>query len=38
VSNGSRPETVYANETRKYDASPLKRSLSIKEKKRKYGL
>ncbi|EOZ7561583.1 hypothetical protein AABV78_000297 [Enterobacter hormaechei] len=38
VSNGSRTEKVYANEKRKYDASTLKRSLSIKEKKRKYGL
>lgn len=38
VSNGSRTEKVYANEKRKYDSSTLKRSLSIKEKKRKYGL
>ncbi|EKK2502440.1 hypothetical protein PMJ67_000368 [Escherichia coli] len=38
VSNGSRTEKGYANEKRKYDASTLKRSLSIKEKKRKYGL
>ena len=38
VSNGSRTEKVYANEKRKYEASTLKRSLSIKEKKRKYGL
>lgn len=38
VSNGSRTEKVYTNEKRKYEASNLKRSLSIKEKKRKYGL
>lgn len=38
VSNGSRTEKVYANEKRKYEASTLKRGLSIKEKKRKYGL
>ena len=38
VSNSSRTEKVYVNEKRKYDASTLKRSLSIKEKKRKYGL
>ncbi|HGB2249356.1 TPA: hypothetical protein ACIUJ5_004493, partial [Salmonella enterica subsp. enterica serovar Javiana] len=38
VSNGSRTEKVYANGKRKYDASTLKRTLSIKEKKRKYGL
>lgn len=38
VSNGSRTERVYANEKRKYEASTLKRALSIKEKKRKYGL
>lgn len=38
VSNGSRTEKVYANEKKKYEASTLKRSLSIKEKKRKYGL
>ena len=38
VSNGSRTEKVYANEKRKYEASTLKRSLSIKEEKRKYGL
>ncbi|EAM7282125.1 hypothetical protein RC692_002342 [Salmonella enterica] len=38
VSNGSRTEKVYANEKKKYEASTLKRGLSIKEKKRKYGL
>lgn len=38
VNNGSRTEKVYANEKRKYEASTLKRGLSIKEKKRKYGL
>lgn len=38
VSNGSRTEKVYANEKKKYEASTLKRELSIKEKKRKYGL
>lgn len=38
VSNGSRTEKVYANEKSKYEASTLKRGLSIKEKKRKYGL
>lgn len=38
VSNGSRAEKVYANEKKKYEASTLKRGLSIKEKKRKYGL
>ena len=38
VSNGSRTEKVYANEKRKFEASTLKRGLSIKEKKRKYGL
>lgn len=38
VSNGSRTEKVYANEKRKYEASTLKRSLSIKEKKRKENM
>lgn len=38
VNNDSRTEKVYANEKRKYEASTLKRGLSIKEKKRKYGL
>lgn len=38
VSNGSRTEKVYINERKKYEASTLKRGLSIKEKKRKYGL
>ncbi|HBE6751949.1 TPA: hypothetical protein KML76_002324 [Escherichia coli] len=38
ASNGSRTEKVYINEKRKYEASTLKRGLSIKEKKRKYGL
>lgn len=38
ISNGSRTEKVYANEKRKYEASALKRGLSIKDKKRKYGL
>ncbi|HDY7358185.1 hypothetical protein KSU16_04190 [Escherichia coli] len=38
VSNSSRTEKVYSNEKRKYEASTLKRGLSIKEKKRKYGL
>ncbi|EMW3786010.1 hypothetical protein AAE115_001644 [Salmonella enterica] len=38
ASNGSRTEKVYINERKKYEASTLKRGLSIKEKKRKYGL
>ncbi|ELM8898452.1 MULTISPECIES: hypothetical protein [Enterobacter cloacae complex] len=38
VSNGSRTEKVYINERKKHEASTLKRALSIKEKKRKYGL
>ena len=38
ISNGSRTEKVYDNEKRKYEASALKRGLSIKDKKRKYGL
>ncbi|EBY2613364.1 hypothetical protein DVF37_21070 [Salmonella enterica subsp. enterica serovar Stanley] len=38
LSNSSRTEKVYSNEKRKYEASTLKRGLSIKEKKRKYGL
>ncbi|EHI7195480.1 hypothetical protein KCK05_002970 [Salmonella enterica] len=38
VSNGSRTEKVYANEKRKYEASTLKRELSKKDKRKKYGL
>lgn len=38
ASNGSRTEKVYINERKKYETSTLKRGLSIKEKKRKYGL
>ena len=38
ASNGSRTEKIYINERKKYEASTLKRGLSIKEKKRKYGL
>ncbi|HEJ7933596.1 hypothetical protein JEQ01_14100 [Serratia marcescens] len=38
VSNGSRTEKVYANEKRKYEASTLKRELSMKDKRKKYGL
>ncbi len=33
ASNGSRTEKVYINERKKYEASTLKRGLSIKEKK-----
>lgn len=38
ISNGSRTEKVYANEKRKYEASTLKRELSMKDKRKKYGL
>ncbi|EFN2514160.1 hypothetical protein HKD12_005084, partial [Escherichia coli] len=38
VSNGSRTEKVYANEKRKYEASTLKRELSKKDKRKRYGL
>lgn len=38
VSNGSRTEKVYANEKRKYEASTLKKELSKKDKKKRYGL
>ncbi|MBT1824877.1 hypothetical protein KKZ90_01530 [Enterobacter bugandensis] len=38
VSNSSRTEKVYANEKRKYEASTLKRGLSMKDKRKKYGL
>lgn len=38
VSNGSRTEKVYANEKRKYEASILKSELSMKDKRKKYGL
>ncbi|HAF5679923.1 TPA: hypothetical protein ACJGSF_005541 [Salmonella enterica subsp. enterica serovar Muenchen] len=38
VSNGSRTEKVYANEKRKFEASTLKSELSMKDKRKKYGL
>lgn len=38
VSNGSRTEKVYANEKRKFEASTLKRGLSKKDKRKRYGL
>lgn len=38
VSNGSRTEKIYANEKRKYEASTLKRELSKKDKRKRYGL
>ncbi|EIQ0513066.1 hypothetical protein LUL31_004262 [Escherichia coli] len=38
VSNGSRTEKVYANEKRKYEDSTLKRELSKKDKRKRYGL
>lgn len=38
VSNGSRTDKVYANEKRKYEASTLKRELSKKDKRKRYGL
>ena len=38
VSNGSRTEKVYINEKRKHEASTLKRGLSMKDKRKKYGL
>ncbi|CAI1687610.1 Uncharacterised protein [Serratia marcescens] len=38
VSNGSRTEKIYINERRKYEASTLKRELSMKNKRNKYGL
>lgn len=38
VSNSSRTEKVYINERRKYEASTLKSELSMKDKRKKYGL
>lgn len=38
ISNGSRTEKIYVHEKKKYHANILKKELSIKEKKRKYGL
>ncbi|HFV2067466.1 TPA: hypothetical protein ACH72B_003900 [Escherichia coli] len=38
VSNSSRTEKVYVNEKRKYEASTLKRELSKKDKRKRYGL
>lgn len=38
VDNGSRTEKIYVNERRKHEASSLKRSLSMKDKRKKYGL
>lgn len=38
ISNSSRTERVYANEKRKYEASTLKRELSMKDKRKKYRL
>ncbi|EDR5115330.1 hypothetical protein GR979_004566, partial [Salmonella enterica] len=38
INNGSRTEKIYMHEKKKYSANILKKELSIKEKKRKYGL
>lgn len=38
VSNGSRTEKVYIHEREKYEASVLKRELSMRDKRRKYGI
>lgn len=38
INNGSRTEKIYMHERKKYSANILKKELSIKEKKRKYGL
>ncbi|EKR4164916.1 hypothetical protein P8F64_002249 [Salmonella enterica] len=38
INNGSRTEKIYIHEKKKYSANNLKKELSIKEKKRKYGL
>ncbi|HAU2956921.1 TPA: hypothetical protein JC757_000620 [Salmonella enterica subsp. diarizonae] len=38
ISNGSRTEKIYMHEKKKYSADILKKELSIKDKKRKYGL
>ncbi|ELG5501780.1 hypothetical protein INF40_02655 [Escherichia sp. DSM 109009] len=38
VSNGSRTESVYIHEREKYEASVLKRELSMRDKRRKYGI
>ncbi|MCC8464735.1 MULTISPECIES: hypothetical protein [Photorhabdus] len=38
VSNGSRTEKVYVRERKKYEASVLKRELSMRDKRRKYGI
>jgi len=38
ISNGSRTEIIYMHEKKKYSDNILKKELSIKEKKRKYGL
>ncbi|MEL7629826.1 hypothetical protein AAGW04_12640 [Pectobacterium aroidearum] len=38
INNGSRTEKIYVHEKKKHDANMLKKELSMKEKKRKYGL
>lgn len=38
TNNGSRTEKIYVHEKKKHDANMLKKELSMKEKKRKYGL
>lgn len=38
ISNGSRTEKVYVHERKKYEAWVLKRELSMKDKRKKYGL
>ena len=38
INKGSRTEKIYMHEKKKYSANILKKELSIKEKKRKYGL
>lgn len=37
ISNGSRAEKIYIHEKNKHDENMLKKELSMKEKKRKYG-
>ncbi|ATV45608.1 hypothetical protein CTV95_20225 [Pectobacterium brasiliense] len=38
INNGSRTEKIYVHEKNKHDENMLKKELSMKEKKRKYGL
>ncbi|EEV6187003.1 hypothetical protein EJP60_25510, partial [Escherichia coli] len=38
VDNGSQSEKVYVQEKKKYDAFQLQRDLSMKNKRKKYGL